>query len=253
VDSSPAIALDGTVYFGSWDKSFYALKPDGSLKWKLAVGAIVDSSPAVAADGTIYFGAHDQKLYALNPDGTMRWKFLTGAEINSSPAIGVAGMIYFASLDGNLYALNPDGTKAWQYRTGGALEASPVLDEKENIYLPVNATTLAISKAGQRQGYWPAATPLEVAPAIVAGRVYVSRTWRNLEGLTQDWQLLWMTDELKGNLTAPPMVDDRGIVYACAEDGFLYAIRPPGELLPPAKSSWPMFRANVRHTGRVGK
>jgi len=31
----------------------------------------------------------------------------------------------------------------------------------------------------------------------------------------------------------------------------LYAVTPPGSPAPLAKSSWPMFRGNPRHTGRV--
>jgi hypothetical protein len=33
----------------------------------------------------------------------------------------------------------------------------------------------------------------------------------------------------------------------------LYAVRPPDGALPTNKSSWPMFRANAQHTGRVSK
>jgi len=61
--SSPAIGADGTIYFGSWDKNFYALNPDGSQKWVFATSNIVVSSPAIGADGTIYFGSHDKKFY----------------------------------------------------------------------------------------------------------------------------------------------------------------------------------------------
>jgi len=35
------------------------------------------------------------------------------------------------------------------------------------------------------------------------------------------------------------------------DGGILYAVIPPGSPAPLAKSSWPMFRANPRHTGRV--
>jgi outer membrane protein assembly factor BamB len=250
VDSSPAVAADGTIYFGAWDKIFYALKPDGTLKWKFTTGGIVDSSPAIAADGTVYFGSHDKKLYALNPDGTVRWTFLTGGIINSSPAIGAEGTIYFCSLDGNLYALNPAGTKQWQYHTGGGLESSPVLDESGNVYLPVNQSTLSFSKTGERRGFWPSALQLEFPPAIVTGRVYVSRPWRTLDGIQEDFQFLWVAN-FSDNVTAAPMVDEQGIIYICANTS-LNAVRPPGGLFPPAKSSWPLFRANARHTGRVG-
>jgi outer membrane protein assembly factor BamB len=30
----PAIGADGTIYVGSWDYNLYAVKPDGSEKWK---------------------------------------------------------------------------------------------------------------------------------------------------------------------------------------------------------------------------
>src|SRR5262249_45271716 len=73
-------------------------------------GGEIDSSPAIAADGTVYIGASDGRLYAVlnqvqqwvfpplnqNPVG----------QIHSSPAIGPDGAIYFGSDDGNLYAIN---------------------------------------------------------------------------------------------------------------------------------------------------
>ena len=250
VDSSPALAKDGTVYFGSWDKNFYALNPNGLLKWKLAIGGIVDSSPAIAADGTVYFGAHNKKFYAVSPDGKVRWTFPAGAEIISSPAIGAEGTIYFNSLDGKLYALTSDGKQQWVQHTGGSLESSPVLDENENIFLPVNNNTWSFSKAGKRGGDWPSAIPFEIPPTMVTGGFYVSRPWRTLNGISKDFQLLWVA-ELQGNLTAPPMVSASGRIYVVA-DNFLYAIQPPGQPRPPAKSSWPMFRADARHTGRAG-
>ena len=250
VDSSPAIAMDGTVYFGSWDKKFYALNPDGSLKWKYAVGAIVDSSPAIAADGTIYFGAHDKFFYALHPGGTVRWKFLTGGEIVSSPAIGAEGVIYFTSVDGNLYALNPDGTERWRYHSGSTTESSPVLDEEGNLGIGHNNCALVLSKDGKKLWHSGAAVPLNISAIAIPGRFYYSLPWRTLQSVQAIDRRLWKA-ELGANLSASPTMDDRSIIYACA-DQLLYAIQPPGERLTPAKSSWPMFRANARHTGRAG-
>ena len=44
VATSPAVAPDGTVYYGTFDatsknNALYALNPDGSTKWRFAVGA----------------------------------------------------------------------------------------------------------------------------------------------------------------------------------------------------------------------
>ena len=255
VDSSPAIAKDGTIYFGSWDKNFYALNSDGSLKWKLAVGTMVDSSPAIAADGTIYFGAHDRKLYALDAGGKVRWTCLTGGEIISSPAIGADGRVYFTSLDGNLYALNPDGTERWHYHSGSTTESSPVLDEEGDVCIGNNVSTLVVSSDGKLRWSYGSAVPMEVSPAVVAGRFYFSAPWWTLRAMWSEAapsveRQIWKTD-LSLNISASLVVGDDGTVYACAER-FLYAIQPPGALVPPAKSPWPMFRANARHTGRVG-
>jgi hypothetical protein len=39
---------------------------DGSLKWTFTADYWVISSPAVASDGTLYFGSGDWKVYAIN-------------------------------------------------------------------------------------------------------------------------------------------------------------------------------------------
>lgn len=249
VDSSPAIAADGTIYVGSWDKNIYALNPNGSLKWKFATGAVVDSSPAIGADGTIYFGSHDKKFYALTATGKARWTFLTGGEIVSSPAIGADGTVFFSSLDGNLYALNPDGTERWRMHTGGATEASPVVDETGRIFLPVNKTTASFTADGQRSWTWPSDLDQEVPPAVATGQIYISRPWRVFDAVSLNQQWLWNVD-LPDNLTSAPVIAANGTIYVCC-NRWVCAIQPP-QPAPPAKSSWPMFRANVRHTGRVG-
>ena len=251
VDSSPAIAADGTIYFGGWDQTFYALQPDGTVKWKYATGSILDSSPAITGDGTIYFGAHDRNLYALNPDGTVRWRFATRGEIISSPAIGAAGTIYFSSLDGNLYAVNPDGTEQWRYHTGSTTKSSPVVDADGNICIGQNDRTLVVSREGQKLWHSGSPVPVEVSAVAVPGRFYYSVPWRTVQAVGSPDQRLWQAN-LNANVSAALVMDRAGILYACA-GGWLYAIRPPGEALPPANSPWPMFRANALHTGRVGK
>jgi outer membrane protein assembly factor BamB len=106
VRSAPAIAPDGTIYFGSSDNCIYALNPDGSLKWKYETGDDVSAGPAVAADGTVYVGSDDSCLYAMNADGTLKWRYRTGGQVEGAPTIGTDGTVYFLSDDGYLYALN---------------------------------------------------------------------------------------------------------------------------------------------------
>ena len=65
MESSPAIGSDGTIYVGSRDDMFYAINPNGTLKWSYTTGHIVVSSPAIGSDGTVYVGSYDDKLYAF--------------------------------------------------------------------------------------------------------------------------------------------------------------------------------------------
>ena len=74
-----------------------------------AIGAI-QSSPTIADDGAVIFGSDDGHLYALNPDRTLRWKYPAVGSIGavrSKPAIGPDGIIYFSTEDGRMYAIDP--------------------------------------------------------------------------------------------------------------------------------------------------
>jgi outer membrane protein assembly factor BamB len=249
VDSSPAVAADGTIYFGSWDKNFYALKPDGSLKWKYPVGGLVDSSPAIGADGTIYFGAHNQKFYALSPAGQPVWTFLTGAEITSSPAVDEDGCLYFTSTDGNLYRLKSDGTEIWHYRVGGGGDGSPVLAENGNVIIAAARRTFILSPAGALVRTFYSDCWIDETPAVAQGTVFFSAPWRRIWATSPDGTDLWEGPTLY-NLSSSPVIGNNGVIYCCCSR-HVEALQPPVALLP-ARSSWPMFRANARHTGRVG-
>lgn len=248
VDSSPAIATDGEVYFGSWDRNFYALKPDGSLKWKYAVGSIVDSSPAIGADGTIYFGAHDGKFYALSPAGQLVWTFATGAEITSSPAIGEEGDLYFSSTDGYLYRLKADGKEVWRFRIGGGGDGSPVLAENGNVMIAAATRMYMVSPAGAK--VWEDWSPcwIDQTPVVLRGAICYSAPWRTLRAIDLDGKRLWEVNTTN-NLSSSPVIGGNGVIY-CSCSRHVEALRPPMPVYP-AISSWPMFRANARHTGRV--
>src|SRR5690349_4796485 len=78
-DSSPTLALDGTIYQRTFDGKMVAVTPKGEIKWTFKTGSEIKSSTAVGADGTIYFGSRDRKFYALSSDGKLKWSFVTSA------------------------------------------------------------------------------------------------------------------------------------------------------------------------------
>lgn len=80
-------------------QSAYKGAQTNTLKWSYKIDTRITSSPSIASDGTIYFGSVDSRLYAINPDGTTKWAFQAGSEITASPALGEDGTIYVGSRD----------------------------------------------------------------------------------------------------------------------------------------------------------
>jgi outer membrane protein assembly factor BamB len=105
VQSSPVIAEDGTIVFGSMDMHLHALRPDGSLKWQYKTGGKVEGSPAIGDDGVIYIGSWDHCLHAVTSDGSFLFKVETGDLVYGSPTLGT-GVVYFGSYDDRLYAVS---------------------------------------------------------------------------------------------------------------------------------------------------
>jgi hypothetical protein len=138
-DGSPSIGADGTVYFAHLgNKEFYAIKPDGTLRWHYTLGFAPNSTPAIAADGTIYIG--DDYLYALNPNGTLKWQFPSRSVLfsNISPIIGANGTIYWRETY-TFYAVNPNGTQAWSFDVAPfrwGLDSTAALSSNWTLYVP---------------------------------------------------------------------------------------------------------------------
>ena len=50
------VGADETIYATATDNRLYAIDRNGSLKWSFLTGAIIISTPAIALDRTIYIG-----------------------------------------------------------------------------------------------------------------------------------------------------------------------------------------------------
>ncbi|UCE20591.1 MAG: PQQ-binding-like beta-propeller repeat protein [Gemmatimonadota bacterium] len=150
VDSSPAIGPDGTLYVGTDPYGahgqtpvpvrsvFFAVNPNGTLKWVFPMDDGAESSPALGPDGTIYIGSYDGHLYAIRDEGNrgaLQWKFSTGGWIDGCPTVDGCGVIYVGSRDSTVYAINPDGTLRWSFSTGGEIESSPTIDDRGILYI----------------------------------------------------------------------------------------------------------------------
>jgi outer membrane protein assembly factor BamB len=173
------IGSDGTIYAvddeynsvtGPSAGPLYAIRPDGTLKWKFATGDGILSSPVIGADGTIYLSSKD--LFAINPNGINRWVFASQWDFDSSPTIGSNGTIYVGddAADGaTLYAINPNGTKKWQFATGGCAKCNTLSERPtvgtDGIVYWIGTWDRTVYAIGEPVGTEnPVATPSAVAP-----------------------------------------------------------------------------------------
>jgi len=234
IDSTPAVASDGTIYIGSWNRYLYALYPNGTKKWELCVspGGFVLTSPAVAPDGTIYIGNKNNNLYAINPNGSLKWTFATGKNIESSPAVGHDGTVYAGSNDGKLYAINPDGSIKWSYTSGGRIKSSPAIGADGTVYVGSNDGKLyAIYSNGTLKWSYTTGDCIISSPAIGAeGMVYVGSNDGKLYAIYPNGTLMW--EYVAGAyISSSPAIDADGTVYVGSFDGHVHAINPNGTLL----------------------
>ncbi|MGD1994322.1 MAG: PQQ-binding-like beta-propeller repeat protein, partial [Anaerolineae bacterium] len=127
-EGNVAIGYDGTIYAGNTNFNYYAITPDGGLKWTYETGSNNWSIAALAEDGTLFWTSNDTRVRAVRPDGTEKWTRRTWGFLAASVAIGSDGTLYVGSFDSNLYALNPDtGRVKWTFKTGDHIYASAAL------------------------------------------------------------------------------------------------------------------------------
>ena len=131
--STPVIDADENIYVGSADHTFYALHPDGRIKWSYPTGEIIDSAAALARPGLIgpdtavVIPSGDGYLHAVRmSDRAPIWQFDASTAQRDSynnwwegnVGIGFDGTLYAGNTNFNYYAVSPQGVLDWVYETG---------------------------------------------------------------------------------------------------------------------------------------
>jgi outer membrane protein assembly factor BamB len=244
---SPAIGSDGTIYIGTGmsdtslpTNGLYAIRPNGTLKWKLTLGRSVHSSVACDTHGDLYCivgnansaNKMDAALYALDSAGQIRWKLDSIGwmapipNTGFTPAIASDGTI---TVNGrySMFAVSPAGNVKWKYDF-------PLIDN--------------VTQAGVRQ----TTGSHRSAPTIARdGTIYVNTKQGGHDGtqveggifaIDPDGHLKWRTYDVGG--TAAPVLGIDGTIYsaigeyenaadssswpATSQKAKLLAIRPDG-------------------------
>jgi len=243
VFSSPALAEDGTVYFGSEDHRLYALGPKGKKKWTFTTGGRVTSSPAIGRDGTVYVGSGDKKLYAVSADGKKEWAFKTGDRIISSPAIASDGTIYIGSDDHKLYAIDPDGTRRWAFTTEGPVFRAPTIGSDGTIYVGSNegpGYLYAINPDGTEKWRFKSDGPVGYSPVVGSDGTIYAGGGQELYAVHPDGTKKWVFETPAG-IDSSAAIGKNGTIYVGSHETVprgshtvppltsnLYAINPDG-------------------------
>jgi uncharacterized membrane protein YgcG len=156
--TTPAIGDDGTIYTSSFTGTlpggwFFALNPNGSIKWHSSEGYGTDSklSPAISQDGKVYFTAVKYfngaatRLFSFDArTGANDWSILTGDSWSSSPVVA-GGNIYLAVGKG-VTAYDQDGNLLWRWNEGSNFLSPGFggIDDNGNLYLAASSKVYRI-------------------------------------------------------------------------------------------------------------
>jgi len=240
IQSSAAIAPDGTAYIGLHSGTVFALRDPAGAGNQLAArwsfhpngGSSWHATPAIGRDGTVYVGYSTDNgspdargtLYALQAPTTgiephVLWSVDIGpGRQTSSPVLGPDGTIYALGGNGLLSAISRDGKVRWTAQTGPVLKSSVALGVGGTVYVPsmngklyaVTPPTTAQARTGTirwtfRFAEYPGHGPAVTSHSPPAGA----------DGI--------------GTGASPTIAPD-GTIYIGANNSNFYAISPDGRL-----------------------
>lgn len=150
-----------------------------------------------------------------------------------------------------MYAIRPDGTLAWRFQTGGPVESSAAIGLDGSVYFTsADGRFYALHVDGTKA--WDFSTGLSSAssPAVGAdGTIYFGPVGGSVFALKPGGAVLWIFDSGAGVYGASPSLSMDGRLLVPA-GRTLWALSVAAG---PARSPWPMFRHDSRHTGNGGQ
>jgi outer membrane protein assembly factor BamB len=271
LSSSPALASDGTIYVAGTNldgtficsappnavqlSTFYAVNPNGTLKWNLILSGNVNSSPVIANDGTIYIGSAGDARPKQNednpdPDQPPQISFDRINPCDPTSEFPPSDANPFYPVNGHVYAINPDGTIKWDFKALGNVDSSAAIGTDGTIYIGSDYPTYAYKGADKTDlmeigslttGYLYAINPdgtlrwytdlfgnVKSSPAIGSdGTIYVGSDKEDVFALDTDGEIIWVFPTLGPVRSSPALASD-GTIYVGSNDSTLYALNPDG-------------------------
>lgn len=194
ISAQPVLAEDGTIYVGSHDHFFYAIDPEGRVKWKRDLGDRVYATAYVDAHGDVFVGSDADFLWSFTPTGDLRWKLPTQDDADTCVTPSPDAATLYTAAGSDVWAVTPDGTARWRFRvvdTAGhatKIYSCPCVDEDGTIYVGAQDDWVyAIAPDGRLR--WRFQTSDDVDSSVVLGddgTVWVSGDDRKVRALSRD-------------------------------------------------------------------
>jgi outer membrane protein assembly factor BamB len=204
--SFAVIDQEGTIYYQGADTGLYAVKSDGTLKWKATNKNHGFVPPVIGPDGRLYVGDFQDWFYCLDPlDGHEIWSIDFGSYASgfvNAPIITPDGIIYISSWDGNLYALNLDGVLVWKFNQAYSVQGTPGVGQDGTVYTMTDRLySLNPSSGSVNWSFRPADEPnstgwwFESSPVIADnGTVYLIGFYNSMDPMLGNIIYLFAVD-----------------------------------------------------------
>ena len=181
IESSPLL-VGRTLYFGSWDRSVYAVNArNGRKRWWFRADDEVNTAPAFWR-GTVYIASDGGTLYALDArTGRLRWSAQSNARFGAreffyaTPTVAY-GRVYIGNTDGTMYVYGArTGRLLWARPLGTYIYAAAAA-WRRRIYTGTYDGKLFALDAATGDTIWQKSTPAAVhaAPTLINGVLYFS-------------------------------------------------------------------------------
>ncbi len=215
-------AIDGSVvYCGGNDGNFYAIDADnGSVKWKVSVGAEVLAAPSIVGDKIFFMGGNNIVQALKKSDGTKLWSYhrqqqsYFSVRAAGSPLVNGSNL-YIGTADGFFLSVNAaTGSLIWERQLNTNkkfkdVDATPVLDG-DRIYVSSFDGALYCLELGTGKIIWKYDEGGYLPPLIQGDILYYPSTTRKFVALNKfNGKEIWKLENLNGIATAPSFINER--------------------------------------------
>ncbi len=238
--SPPTLGSDGTIYVGSHEGGFFAINPDGSLKWRATVGGYVGTAANIDKDGNLYVACDDAQLYVFNPAGSLLCiGSLDGIKPSNTPAIVSTAKIYVPA-GNSIFVFTSSCTRIARWIIPSLGEVAWVVSNANGSVLYAGSVTntlvLALdAKTGKQiwsysydSRYGPPSQPALGPESTI---YFAGFDAGLLVALNANGKEKWTHDQGNARYKTMPVVDASGNIYIVNEALGLAAFAPNKTLL----------------------